>query len=97
VGNHSGNKLDYKQEPLDGIMDRAKAECRFSDRLYEILLAYQQGKSLIGHPPATPPGNVGELNPAMSRIYNLIWTAVIDLNGKAGSKKKDKQQMEVIA
>lgn len=96
MGNHMGTKLDYKQETSDTIMDRAKAECRFSDRLYEILLAHQKGLSLGGRPASTPLGNVGELNPAMSRLYNLIWTAALGLNDKGKSKKKEQQQ-EVIA
>jgi hypothetical protein len=94
VGNHTGSKLDYKQESSDDIMDKAKAECDFTYRLYDILLAYQNGQPLGGRPPGTPPGNVGELNPAMSRIYNLIWSAAIDLNGKGKIWKKNKQEVK---
>ena len=85
MGNKTGTRLDYRQESPDETMDRAKAECVFSDRLYEVLLAQQKGEKLPGRPPNTPPGRVGELNEELSRIYNLIWTAAIDLNGK---KKK---------
>jgi len=96
MGNHAGNRLDYKQEIMDEALDRAKAECVFTERLYEILLAWQTGRGPIGQQPkGIPPGNVGELNYAMSRLYNLIWAAAISLNEKAKSKKKDKQQ-EVI-
>jgi hypothetical protein len=94
VGNHTGSKLDYKQESSDDIMDEAKAECDFTYRLYDILLAYQNGQPLGGRPPGTPPGNVGELNPAMSRIYNLIWSAAIDLNGKGKIWKKKQQEVK---
>lgn len=98
MGNHSGNKLGYKQEIMDEALDRAKAECEFSDRLYEILLAFQTGKiPTMGAPSKiAPPGNVGELNPAMSRLYNSIWSAALPLNDKTRSKPKQKQ-MEVIA
>lgn len=90
MGNKTGVRLDYRQESPDETFERAKAECVFSDRLYEILLAHQKGEKLPVRPPNTPPGNVGELNEGMSRIYNLIWTAAIDLNGK-------KKKQEVIA
>lgn len=98
MGNHAGNKLGYKQEVMDEALDRAKAECVFTERLYDILLAFQTGKIPTMGPPSriAPPGNVGELNPAMSRLYNLIWAAAIGLNEKGKSKKKDKQQ-EVTA
>jgi hypothetical protein len=94
VGNQTGSKLDYRQESSDDIMDKAKAECDFTYRLYDILLAYQNGQPLGGRPPGTPPGNVGELNPAMSRIYNLIWSAAIDLNGKGKIWKKKQQEVK---
>jgi len=90
MGNKNGTKLDYRQESPDETFERAKGECVFSDRLYEILLAYQRGTPLPGRPPGTPPGNVGDLSAAMSRVYNAIWTAAIDLNGK-------KKKQEVIA
>lgn len=97
MGNHAGKRLGYRQETMDDAMDRAKSECIFTERLYDILLAWQAGKNPIGQPPkGIPPGNVGELNPAMSRLYNQIWAAAIGLNDKAKSKKKEKQ-MEVIA
>jgi hypothetical protein len=92
VGNHNGNKLDYRQESSDDIMARAKAECNFTDRLYDILLAYQRDQPLEGRPPGTPPGNVGDLNGQMSRLYNLIWSAAIDLNGKGKIWKKKEQE-----
>lgn len=92
-----GKHFDYRQDSRDDIMDRAKAECEFTDRLYEILLAYQSRKKLIGRKPGDiPSGNVGELNPEMSRLYNLIWSAALPLNDK-NSKKKQPNQMEVIA
>lgn len=94
MGNQTGSKLDYRQESSDDIMDKAKAECDFTYRLYDILLAYQTGQPLGGRPPGTPPGNVGELNPAMSRIYNLIWSAAIDLNGKGKTWKKKEQEVK---
>lgn len=87
-----------KQETIKATLDRAKAECRFTDRLYEILLAYQNGLPIGGRPTsAVPPGNVGELNPETSRLYNLIWCAALDMSNQDGKpkKKKDKQQMEV--
>lgn len=98
MGNHNGSKLDYKQEESEKILDRAKAEYQFSDRLYEILLSHQKGKTFDGRGlREAPPGNVGELNSDLSRLYNLIWSAALPLNDKARSKKKDKQQMEVNA
>lgn len=91
-----GKHLDYKQEVPDDTMDKAKAECAFSERLYEILLAYQEGRSLIGHPPAgIPPGNVGDLNFQMSRLYNQIWSVAMGLQERA-KQRKSKQQMEVV-
>ncbi len=89
MGNHAGNKLDYKQEIMDKALDRAKAECVFTERLYDILLAWQTGRGPIGQQlQGIPSGNVGELNYAMSRLYNLIWAAAIGLNEKAKPKKK---------
>ena len=97
MGNHSGNRLGYKQEIMDDAMDRAKAECVFTERLYDILLAFQTGKNPVGQrPQGIPPGNVGELNPAMSRLYNQIWAVAIGLNEKVRSKKKH-TRVEVIA
>lgn len=97
MGNQTGVRLDYRQETSDQIMDRAKAECAFTERLYEILLAYQTGKNPIGQPPkGIPPGNVGELNPAMSRLYNRIWSAAMGLQEKAKQPKQKKKQ-EVIS
>ena len=98
MGNHAGDKLDYRPETSDDGMARAKAECDFTERLYDILLAYQKGLPLRGRAVSgIPAGNVGELNPAMSRMYNLIWASAIGLNDKGKSKKKTQQQMEVIA
>jgi hypothetical protein len=97
VGNHVGNKLGYKQEIMDEALDRAKAECIFSDRLYDILLADQKGEPLPGRPPGVPKDCIGELNNRMTRLYNLIWSAAIDLNGKTRWKKKDKESIEVAA
>lgn len=92
-----GKHLDYKQEIADEIMARAKAECAFSERLYEILLAYQEGRCITGHPPAgIPPGNVGDLNFQMSRLYNQIWSVAMNLQERA-KQRKSKQQMEVSA
>lgn len=85
-----GRHIDYRQESSDQIMDRAKAERVFTERLYDILLAWQTGKNPIGQPPkGIPKGNVGDLNPAMSRLYNQIWAAAIGLNDKGKSKKKE--------
>jgi len=93
VGNHNGAKLDYRPE-TDETLDRAKAECNFTDRLYDILLAYQRGQPLGARPPGTPEGKVGDLNHQMSRLYNLIWSAAIDLNGKGKIWKKNKQEVK---
>lgn len=96
MANKTGVRLDYRQDSSDEIMDRAKAECAFTDRLYEILLAHQRGRGVSGNPDqGAPPGNVGELNPAMSRLYNLIWSAALGLNHNARTKKS--KQQEVIA
>ena len=97
MANQKGVRLDYRQETSDEIMARAKAECAFTERLYEILLAHQTGRNPIGQPPkGIPPGNVGELNPRMSRLYNQIWSVAMALQEKA-KQKKNKQQMEVVA
>lgn len=87
---------DYRQSDLDDTLDRAKAECIFTERLYDILLAYQNREKIRGrHPEGIPKGKVGELDEEMSRLYNLIWASAIGLNEKAKSKPKQKQ-MEVI-
>lgn len=89
AGNKTGNRLDYKQEIPDEVYDRAKAECAFTDRLYEILLAYQRGQiASCSRPQGIPDGNVGELNPRMSRLYNQIWATVMGLQERAKQKKK---------
>lgn len=95
MGNHAGKRHGHKQEIMDSNMDRAKEECFFTERLYEILLAHQTGHGVRGQrPKGIPPGNVGDLNPDMTRLYNLIWSAAVGLNEKAKSKKK---QQGVIA
>jgi hypothetical protein len=96
VGNQKGNRLDYKQATPEETTERAKAEIIFSERLYEILLAFQKGERLLGRPPGVPPDCIGELNYPMTQLYNSIWTAAIDLNGKTRWKKKEQQQ-EVAA
>ena len=93
MGNHAGIKLDYKQEISDDGMDRAKAEYTFGERLYEILLDYQN--RFVGRKPYKKDDKIGELTPQMSHLYNLIWASAIGLNDKGKSKKK--QQVEVIA
>jgi hypothetical protein len=99
MGNHNGQKLDYKQEVIESTMDRAKAECKFSDRLYDILLAYQnRGNVRPGRQkPLKESERVGDLSLELSRLYNRIWSATLELNSNARSKKKDKNQMEVNA
>ena len=91
-----GKHLDYKQEIADDIAAKAKAEYRFSDRLYKILLAHQKGERVRGrHPEGIPLGNVGELNPELSRVYNLIWSAILNFDESVKAKKN--KQQEVIA
>lgn len=97
MANQKGVRLDYRQESTDDFMDKARAECVFTDQLYEILLAYQRGEKVLGRKcGGIPPGNVGKLNSEMTRLYNLIWSAALPLNEKAKSKKQQKQ-MGVIA
>jgi hypothetical protein len=38
--------------------------------------------------------NRWELNHQMSRLYNLIWSAAIDLNGKGKIWKKKEQEVK---
>lgn len=88
--------IDYRENESDKILEKARAECDFNDRVYEILLAYQRGGVVRGRvSESVPPGRVGELNVALSRIFNQIWSAAQDLSaaGKARAKKKE----EVIA
>ena len=93
MGNHSGSKLDYKQESSDEIIARAKAEYIFGERLYEILLDYQN--RFVDRRPYKKDDKIGELTPQMSHLYNLIWASAIGLNDKGKSKKK--QQQGVVA
>lgn len=92
-----GKPLNCRQEDLEDTLNRAKAECEFTERLYKILLDYQNGEKIRGrHPEGIPKGKIGELDEEMSRLYNLIWASAVGLNEKARSKPKQKQ-MEVIA
>ncbi len=94
MGNHAGNKLGYKQEIMDEALDRAKAECVFTERLYEILMTYQE-RYHIRRKPLKKSEKVGELNLELSRLYNQIWALHLKMDYKG--KKKNKQQTEVIA
>ena len=85
-----------KQKVFDDIMDRAKAECVFSDRLYEILLVYQERYHDRKREPLKKSEKVGDLNLELSRLYNQIWSAVMGLQERA-KQGKDKKQMEVNA
>lgn len=90
MGNQQGVRLDYRQEFLDDFFDKARAEYQFTDRLYEILLAHQRGEPVRGrHPDGIPKGNVLDLNPEMSRLYNLIWSAALNLNETPKKKKQE--------
>lgn len=73
----------------DAIAERAKEEVRFSDRLYEILIAAQRGTSPTGGPGREYGLAVGELNPQYSALYNAIWEAA--LNVVIGGKRKKKK------
>jgi len=91
-------KTNYRQEVYrdTDFMDRAKEECRFSDRLYEIMLSYQERYHDRKRKPLKENERVGDLNLELSRLYNLIWTAVMGLNDKSRSKKKeDKQEVNL--
>lgn len=94
MSNKTRERLNHGEQTSANIMERAKAECVFTDRLYEILLAYQRGEKTLGRKPdGIPAGNVGEFNSEMTRLYNLIWAATLELNDKA-KPKKDKEQMD---
>lgn len=96
----TGVRLDYKQDPSEEIMAKAKAEARFSERLYEILFEYQERMYATGNQAWTRPlkesERVGELNLPLSRLYNQIWSEMMGFSCK-GKNKKNKQQMEVSA
>jgi hypothetical protein len=80
--------MSDKVDEGERLRERAKAECDFTDRLYEILLAYQRGGMIRGKPSESiPPGRVGELNVALSRVFNQIWASALGLNNKARAKK----------
>lgn len=95
AGNKLGNRLDYRQEPSDDTMARAKAECEFTDRLYQIILNYQNRHHAVKQKPFKESERIGDLSLELSRLYNLIWSAILPLNEKAKSKKKDKQRIGV--
>lgn len=94
MGNHAGNNLTYKQEEAEKMLSRAKAECEFSDHLYNLIFNYQERLSAVGNKtwarPLRESERVGGLNLPLSRLYNQIWALAFDLNDKTRSKKKDK-------
>jgi hypothetical protein len=67
------------------------------DRLYEILLAYQNRDNVrpCRQKPLKESERVGDLSLELSRLYNKIWSATLELNSNARSKKKEKTEMEV--
>lgn len=99
MGNQKGVRLDYRQEISDGVYERAKAECQFSDRLYELMIKYQERLHSTGNKAWSKPlresERVGDLNLPLSRLYNQIWTIALGLNKKDAPTKQ--KEMEVIA
>jgi hypothetical protein len=98
MGNHNGQKLDYRQEEAEKVLNKAKAECVFTDRLYEILLAHQNRDNVrpARRKPLRESERVGDLSLELSRLYNKIWSATLELNSNARSKKKEKNQIEAM-
>ena len=92
----NGTKDSEKQKIYDDIMERAKAECVLTDKLYAILMEYQERYHDTKREPLKKSEKVGDLNLELSRLYNQIWTVLIGLNNKYRPKKKQKQ-MEVNA
>ncbi len=92
----NGTTGQKKQKIYDDIMKRAKAECVFTDKLYAILMEYQERYHDTKREPLKMNEKVGDLNLELSRLYNQIWIVLIGLNDKHRSKKKQKQ-MEVNA
>lgn len=93
MGMKNGVRLDYRQESSDDTMARAKAECEFTDRLYSILMAYQERYHAVKRKPLKESERVGDLSLELSRLYNLIWSVALPLNDKARSKKKQEQEV----
>jgi hypothetical protein len=72
------------------IMDRAKAECGLSNRLYNLLIEYQE-RFQTTQPPYHPAEKVGQLNLPLSRLYNELWHLLIE--APAGDRAR--RQVEV--
>lgn len=89
MGNHMGTKLDYKQETSSDIMARAKAECRFSARLYDILITHQERHHDRKYKPLEESERVGELCLPLSRLYNEIWSEVMGFSYKGTKTHKE--------
>jgi hypothetical protein len=72
------------------IMDRAKAECGLSNRLYNLLIEYQE-RFQTKQPPYSEEEKIGQLNLPLSRLYNELWHLLIE--APAGDRAR--RQVEV--
>lgn len=101
MSNKYGPRPDIKQDPLDKVMEQAKAESDFSAKLYDLLFDYQErlfqgGYKNAWKKPLTGDERVGDLNLPLSRLYEQIWSAVLGMtNQSTPVKKKQVELMEV--
>lgn len=72
------------------ILNRAKAECGLSNRLYNLLLEYQE-RFQSKQPPYHPAEKVGQLNLPLSRLYDQLWA----LMWECPSANTARKQIEV--
>jgi len=71
-----------KQNICDDVLDRAKAEVEFSDRLYDALLEFQNSGRVNRKTRLGGLGNIGDLNGRFSDLFNVIWDAALNVTAR---------------
>jgi len=71
-----------KQNICDDVLDRAKAEVDFSDRLYDVLLEFQNTGRVNRKTRLGSLGNIGDLNGRFSALFNAIWDDALNVTAR---------------
>jgi hypothetical protein len=98
MASKTGPRIGVRQDDAERTTERAQAECEFSDKLYELMISYQERffadkSNRQWKQPLTAAEKVGQLNLPLSRLYNQIWATIMGFQEKGKPRKK----MEVAA
>jgi|SRR5215475_1069424 len=75
----SPRPLGEKQQTDDSVLERARLECTFADRLYDILLEFQRRGEIVRKIKSAAAGPIGDLNMIHTGLYNVIWDAAFNV------------------